>query len=91
MDLPLNGWKNKNNTAERTCSCGSWKNHSGKQWPKECCVADCHNFATLGAHIYNSFSGDSSEYIVPACDSCNQNKDVFSLKQGTILVHAIKD
>ena len=31
------GWKNKNGTSNRTCNCGSWKNHwinnSGEKWP----------------------------------------------------------
>ena len=86
MSLPSDGWKNKKGTADRTCACGSWKQHwinfSGKEWPSKCSVQGCNNSATLGGHIFNS---DSSleEYIVPMCDSCNKRTEEFSLKSVT--------
>lgn len=90
----IDGWKNKGGTGERFCKCGSWKQHwinfSGKTWPDECSVSGCSNTATLGAHIYNPSSSDTSEYIVPVCNSCNKRTDEFSLESGTILVSANK-
>lgn len=92
MSLPCNGWKNKVGTSDRSCSCGSWKQHwinnSGKQWPVYCSVTGCSNRATLGAHIYNSNA--EGEWIAPMCDSCNKNSNEFSLTGGITLVPANK-
>lgn len=92
MSITATGWKNKNGTGTRSCNCGSWKQHwinvSGKSWPSTCSVLGCSNFATLGAHIINS--NVSGEYIVPACDSCNQASYQFNLKGGITLVPANK-
>ena len=92
MKLPANGWKNKNGTGNRSCRCGSWKNHwlnfSGTAWPNECSVYKCHNSADLGAHICNSKV--SGERIIPMCLSCNRRTDTFSLKEGVTLVSANK-
>lgn len=92
MALPINGWKNKKGTSNRSCSCGSWKQHwvygSGKSWPAKCCISGCSNSATLGAHIINSSSSVCGEYIVPACDSCNKLSSEFSLMGGITLVSA---
>ena len=75
-------YKNKRGTSNRTCLCGSWKNHwlnfSGKEWPSTCSVYGCQNKPTLGGHIYNTDS--KNEYIVPLCDTCNHREDEFSLK-----------
>jgi len=90
MELPVSGWKNKNGTAHRNCTCGSWKQHwmnfSNKKWPIVCTVNDCLNAATLGAHVINS--SHNNEYIVPMCESCNKLSSEFSLKDGTICVSA---
>jgi hypothetical protein len=92
MEMTASGWKNKNGTGNRSCSCGSWKQHwinaSGKPWPKECSIQGCTNNATLGAHIINS--SVSGERIVPACDSCNKLSGEFTLKGGVTLVSANK-
>ena len=76
------GWKNKNGTGDRTCRCGSWKNHwinySHESWPDKCSVLGCKNEATRGIHVYNSKSAE--EFIVPACDSCNKRTDSFALE-----------
>ena len=92
MALPCEGWKNKSGTAERSCLCGTWKQHwinnSGKTWPSTCSVAGCSNAATLGAHVYNA--DVTGEKIVPMCDSCNKRNDEFSLKGGVTLVTANK-
>lgn len=92
MSIPATGWKNKNGTAERSCNCGSWKKHwingSKKPWPSECSISGCSNAAVLGAHIINS--DVSGEYIVPACNACNNRSDSFNLKGGITLISANK-
>lgn len=92
MALTASGWKNKKGTGERSCKCGSWKQHwinkSGKSWPEKCSVLGCNNSATLGAHVINSEV--SGEYIIPACDSCNKLSSEFNLKGGITLVPANK-
>lgn len=92
MTFTAKGWKNKKGTSDRTCGCGSWKQHwlnaSGEKWPTACSILGCSNTATLGAHIINSEV--SGEYIVPACDSCNKLNSEFDLKGGITLVSANK-
>lgn len=92
MGVTKTGWKNKNGTSNRTCNCGSWKQHwinySNKKWPSKCSVLGCTNAATLGAHIINS--SVSGEYIVPACDSCNKLSSEFNLEDEITLVPANK-
>lgn len=92
MSITVKGWKNKSGTGERSCRCGSWKQHwinySKKEWPDTCTINGCHNKATLGAHVYNSKV--EGEYIIPACDSCNKLSCEFNLKTDTILVSANK-
>ena len=92
MSLTAKGWKNKKGTGERSCRCGSWKQHwlnfSDEKWPATCSVAGCNNSATLGAHIFNS--NESGEYIVPACESCNKLDSEFDLKVSITLVSANK-
>ena len=85
-------WKNKSGTGERSCSCGSWKQHwlnfSGESWPPRCSVVGCSNTPTLGAHVFNT--DVDGEKIVPMCDSCNKKTVPFDLKDGVILVNANK-
>jgi len=92
MSITAENWKNKKGTANRSCNCGSWKQHwinnSSKSWPSKCTVKDCENSATLGAHIINS--SVSGEKIVPACDFCNKLSDEFDLKGGVTVVSANK-
>lgn len=92
MSVTNKDWKNKNGTSNRTCKCGSWKEHwinrSGKEWPTKCSVLGCNNVATLGAHIINK--NVSGEYIVPACESCNKVSYEFNLKNNITLVSANK-
>lgn len=81
MTLTALGWKNKKETAERTCSCGTWKqhwlNHSVETWPRFCSVNDCRNEPTLGAHVINV--DVTGEKIVPMCASCNNLSGSFNL------------
>ena len=90
MGLPCDGWKNKVGTGDRSCSCGTWKQHwisfSNKDWPDTCSVLGCLNRATLGAHVYNP--DVTGEHIVPMCDSCNKRINSFPLKSGITLVSA---
>lgn len=92
MSLPCNGWKNKTGTSNRTCTCGSWKQHwinyTSKNWPSVCAVEGCNNNATVGAHIYNSNA--EGEWIAPMCESCNKKTGEFALKNHTALVPANK-
>ena len=93
MYFPVTGWKNKKGTSERTCSCGSWKNHwvnnSGKTWPLFCSAAGCIQHAEVGAHVINSTICD--EWIIPLCNACNQKTVEFSISADTIPVPANKE
>ncbi len=88
MSSPL--YRNKKGTSDRQCNCHSWKQHwinfSRKKWPAKCVVLGCNNAAKLGAHITKQ--GERKEYIIPACESCNQSSSAFYLKQGACLVSA---
>lgn len=90
MNIPCNDWKNKKDTGDRSCKCGTWKQHwinySGTQWPIFCSVSGCINEATLGAHVINLEV--SGEKIVPMCKSCNNLTNKFNLKIGTTVVSA---
>lgn len=92
MNLRNFGWKNKNGTSERTCKCGSWKEHwiknSQIMWPLRCSASDCNNFAEVGAHVINS--NEDGEWIVPLCIACNNRTDEYSIKVGVTLVPANK-
>lgn len=92
MSLPCDGWKNKAGTSDRTCTCGSWKQHwinyFDKEWPCVCAVKGCSNEATVGAHIYNSEV--EGEKIAPMCASCNKKTGEFTLKGNTFLAPANK-
>ena len=93
MSLPCSGWKNKNGTSERSCKCGSWKEHwennSCKPWPLNCCASDCNGIAEVGAHVINP--NCSGEWIVPLCKGCNNRTDTFALKATSTLVPANKE
>ena len=83
-------WKNKKGTGERTCVCGSWKNHwtkfAKKDWPEYCSVKECGNAPVLGAHVINAeVEGERS---VPMCDSCNKLQESFDLKGKVTVVRA---
>ena len=63
MSITAESWSNKNGTANRTCKCGTWKEHwikfANKAWPTTCSVQGCTNKPTLGAHVVNqSVSGE---------------------------------
>ena len=83
-------WKNKKGTSERSCVCGSWKNHwinfAKKDWPQYCSVQGCNNAPVLGAHVINAKV--EGERIVPMCDSCNKLQGTFNLKGGVPVVKA---
>jgi hypothetical protein len=91
-DLPNTGWKNKGGTADRSCKCGSWKQHwlygTKKDWPGKCFVEGCTNKAEVGAHIHNP--NVKGEYIAPFCTSCNAKgtESIFTLKDVSMLFSA---
>lgn len=84
MGIPTAGWSNKGGTSERSCVCGTWKQHwinlSKKSWPSMCSVEGCSSAPTLGGHVINK--SVSGERIVPLCDSCNKITGTFTLKGG---------
>lgn len=87
MEYPLEGWKNKGGTSDRTAPDGSWKKYwesqSNQIWPTYCCVKGCYNRATDGAHMYCPCV-DRREWIIPTCHSHNmQYGAVFDLKEST--------
>ena len=66
-------------TGPCTTSDGSWKqywlNRSGRQWPQNCCIKQCTNSATDGAHVKISNNpGDYKNYILPMCHRCNTGR-----------------
>lgn len=97
MNVPIDDWRNKAGTADRACSCGSWKDHwlkfSGKPWPLHCSKDGCSGSADVGAHIVNPALG-KHEYIAPLCLGCNSHLSalphIFSLRGGITLVPANK-
>ena len=95
LDTENGGWKNIKGTSDRSCKCGSWKNHwikySGESWPEKCSVKGCNRDATLGAHVRNIYKDITGEYIIPMCDICNKRDTTFSIKQNTVPVPANKN
>jgi hypothetical protein len=91
-DVPATGWANKKGTGDRTCACGTWKQHwlnnTDKPWPSECSVDGCSTEPTLGGHVYHP--DVSGEKIVPLCESCNGLDGKFDLKGGVTVVDAAK-
>jgi len=77
--------RNRNGTADKRCSCGTWKQHwmnvTGRRWPKTCGVLGCRNDAELGAHVQLD-DGRSKErwYILPMCRPCNGKKHNLEAK-----------
>jgi len=90
MSITADGWSNRGGTGERSCKCGTWKQHwinyANSTWPSTCSVQGCTNSASLGAHVINS--SVSGEKIVPMCDSCNKLTGKFTLKGGVTLPSA---
>jgi len=90
MKLPVSGWKNKKGTGNKSCKCGSWKDHwinfSNKVWPDLCSVDGCKKKPTLGAHVINP--DVTGEKIVPMCDSCNKKVGIICLKPNIPIVLA---
>ena len=83
-------YKNKNGTGERTCKCGSWKQHwinySSYSWPSSCQVSGCNDPASVGAHLRRL--SDNKEFIAPLCSACNNRTDNFYLKSDSMIVSA---
>jgi len=92
MSITASGWSNKTGTVDRSCNCGSWKQHwikyAAKPWPANCSVKGCSNSPTLGAHVQNP--NVDGERIVPICDSCNGLSGTFDLKGEITLPSANK-
>lgn len=92
MTIPATGWTNKSGTSDRSCVCGTWKQHwitfSKKSWPDQCSVSTCSSKPTLGGHVINK--DVTGERIVPLCDSCNKLSGTFTLKASVSVPSANK-
>ena len=76
--------KNKKNTSGDEAPDGSswkdyWKKEKNIEWPKECCVKDCHKDAKVGAHVYK-IEDKNKTYIVPMCKDCNNASNDKEMK-----------
>lgn len=80
---------NVNGTSDNTCRCESWLKHwqrfSG-QLAGSCCVSDCTEQATVGAHIQKR--PGSQWYIVPLCDAHNRQAARLEISDYVTLVQA---
>lgn len=92
MSVTSTNWKNKSGTADRNCTCGTWRQHwlnySNRSWPSYCSVLGCSASSTLGAHVYNA--NVAGEKIIPMCSPCNGLSSEFDLKNDVRLVSANK-
>ena len=92
MSVPTEGWSNSVGTADKSCKCGTWKdhwlNHADKSWPSNCSLSSCSSSPTLGGHVKNS--AVTSVRIVPMCDSCNGLSGTFSLRGAVSIPEANK-
>lgn len=83
-------FKNVSGTGDRSCGCGSWKDHwikfSGAHWG-ECQSGACRNAATVGAHVI-IVGGDGTHKILPLCDAHNRSAEVQTVWQNAVLVSA---
>ena len=81
---------NVKGTAERACSCGSWKNHwvkvSKKEWPVFCSESACLNEAEVGAHVCIERGGQT--YIIPLCHEHNMVDGPIDILEDTVMVSA---
>lgn len=84
--------KNKVNTSEAACSCGTWIDHwsnfSGEPVPAFCPVAKCYERKLVGAHVVKYNSTDGTTYIIPLCQTHNMDNGVLTLPDNTRLVSA---
>lgn len=81
---------NVKDTSQRTCRCGTWMRHwlrfSGQTAPF--CAADgCMERDPVGAHV-KEFGGDGTCFIVPLCQSHNQDEGIVFVADDWVLVPA---
>ena len=77
---------NVNGTTQNACSCGSWLEHWKKfsgQSVTYCAVNTCIQKDIVGAHVQKEDSTDQSWYILPLCNSHN-NEKAKSLEVGIV-------
>lgn len=55
-------------------------NYSKGRWLAICAVLGCTQPTTLEAHIYSTNAEIRDEYIIPACNSCNELTREFCKK-----------
>lgn len=88
--------KNKKVFSKIACPCNSflchWENYTGIK-ATVCNAFGCTNKKDLvGAHVIKCHgNSNSSQYIIPLCNSCNSthNSDCFSLNTNAILAPVI--
>lgn len=90
-DTHLVGWRNVRGDGQRTCPCGTWRNHwinysGATMQPYYCAVEGCNNRFDRGGHMY--YGSNKKEYIVPICHECNMSNNVLTLKSGTYVAIA---
>lgn len=88
--------KNANGTGDRVCKCDSWIEHwklYSQKTASSCCVKDCSERATVGAHVTRPIAKNEDykthPYIVPMCSSHNGKRgQEFYTKDNTTFVWA---
>jgi hypothetical protein len=78
---------NVTGTSDETCACDSWLDHwktySG-QSAGVCGVMGCNSNDLVGAHVRKY--GESTPYIYPLCNGCNQKDGALEAWDGYKLV-----
>ena len=59
-------------------------NYSKGRWLAICAVLGCTQPTTLEAHIYSTNAEIRDEYIIPACNSCNELTREFCKKDSVM-------
>lgn len=74
--------KNINGTSDNTYKCDSWLKH----WEKFsnntaflCSVVGCLSHAKVGGHVIKVSGADSAWYIIPMCESHNQDNNELAI------------
>lgn len=85
--------RNINGTSQNTCKCGTWlehwKNFSNQSLPSHCVEKSCYQKPMVGAHVQKDNSSDNNWYIIPLCNSHNnETGKSLDIMDGTVLVSA---
>ena len=61
-----------------------WEAQTGRRFVL-CSCKTCFNPATVGAHVMKANSDSRKWYIVPLCDGCNHEENVFSVHENDLV------